>query len=179
MSDTHKLRIRIGDAEFEAEGSESSVKAQYDAFLQALAAQGAAEARAPAAPGSAPKDHIEQNGEPDESAGVDEALIEKAYLLGKDGLVSLKYLPKSDQREADALLLILFGYTTLKQADAVLGTQLTRAARQSGISIDRVDRALAKHDTLLLKGGARKGVKYSLNNQGRVKAQEMLKQMLT
>ena len=32
----HRLRVRIGDSEFEAEGDEVTVKEQYSLFLEAL-----------------------------------------------------------------------------------------------------------------------------------------------
>ena len=80
--------------------------------------------------------------------------------------------------ESDALLLLLYGYAQLRNQDQVLGTQLLRAAKQSGLNLERVDRALSKHESLLLKGGARKGTKYSLNNQGRTRAVEIMKAML-
>jgi hypothetical protein len=96
---------------------------------------------------------------------------------GKDG-ISLKYLPKGDNRDADAALLLLLGFWKLKGEEAVLGTHLIKAARVSGITLDRIDRALMKHKSLFLTGGARKGVRYTLNNQGKLKAQEMLKALL-
>lgn len=176
MADAQKLRIKIGDAEFEAEGSEASIKFQFDAFLAALSAANAA------APKALPPLNTggNGNGTPDRVDKVPEkTLIDRVFSLGKDGIVSLKYLPKGDQKEADALLLLLYGYATLKGADAVLGTQLIQAARVSGITLDRIDRAISKHEALLLKGGARKGMRYSLNNQGRVKAEEILMQMMT
>ena len=86
-------------------------------------------------------------------------------------MVSLNMLPsKSTTKESDTLLMLLYGYAVLKGQDMMLGTQLIRAARQSGISLDRIDRALVKYDSLLLKGGQRKGRKYGLNNQGKKKA---------
>lgn len=176
MAETHKLRIKIGDAEFEAEGSQESIKLQYDAFLAALAA---APKAAPASARSTSSSHSST----DTAAGANQdqdQLVAKAYNGDADkDLVSLKYLPKGETREADALLLLIYGYSKLKGAEAVLGTQLLRAARQSGLTLDRVDRHIVKHDAFLMKGGARKGMKYSLNNQGFVKAAELLSQLMT
>ncbi len=112
-----------------------------------------------------------------ESDTADADLINRAYLPVKD-LISLRYLPKTEMAESDALLLLLYGYEKLKGQDAVLGTQLLRAAKQSGLTFERVDRPLSRHESLLLKGGARKGTKYSLNNQGRIKAMEILRTLL-
>jgi hypothetical protein len=175
MAETHKLRIKIGDAEFEAEGSQESIKLQYDAFLAALAVT----PRAPAARGGEGGGGIDHGGGRTTTEDQDQ-LIAKAYIGDADkDLVSLRYLPKGENREADALLLLIYGYSKLKGAEAVLGTQLLRAARQSGLTLDRVDRHVAKYDSFLRKGGARKGMKYSLNNQGFVKAAELLDQLIT
>jgi hypothetical protein len=175
MTEAHKLRIKIGDAEFEASGTEETVKAQFEAFLAAVGA-GAGKTSTPKSQETPPGD---KNGEQlSGGAGADDDLLLQAVVVGKD-LVSLKYLPKGDNRDADALLLLLYAYSKLRKEDSVLGTQLLRAAKVSGLSLERVDRTMAKHESYILKGGARKGMKYSLNNQGKAKAQELLKQMLT
>jgi hypothetical protein len=173
MVETHKLRIKIGDAEFEAEGSQESIKLQYDAFLAALAAAPKASVVLPRAAGGSDAGHRGGDLVPDDQ------FITKAFNTDADkDLVSLKYLPKGEGREADALLLLIYGYSKLKGAEAVLGTQLLKAARQSGLTLDRVDRHIAKHDAFLMKGGTRKGMKYSLYNQGVTKAAEVLKLLM-
>lgn len=180
MSDPHKVTIKIGDAEFTAEGDKDVVAAQFTAFLAALSAQPAPVA-APAA--HAPSTPPAGGGEGNGAASVDLTgdyspdLVQKAFKVTKD-IISLNYLPKTAQKDSDALLLLLYGYSVLKGQEQVLGTQLIKAVRQSGITLARVDRALARHDSLLLKGGARKGVKYGLNNQGVKQAKEMLSALL-
>lgn len=173
MSDPHKVTIKIGDAEFSAEGDKETVAKQFEAFLAALAHKPSAPPPSPAAPATPAGG---SNGDDNGGATAEDAssdIVKKAFKASKD-IVSLNYLPRTSQKEADTLLLLLYGYAVLKGQDQVLGTQLIRAARQSGISLDRVDRAIGKHDSLLLKGGARKGVKYGLNNQGVKTAKEML-----
>jgi hypothetical protein len=176
MSDPHKVTIKIGDAEFSAEGDKDTVAAQFQAFLAALAMQPAPAATPPASPKITADDN-NGNGGADVTGDYDPETVRKAFKVTKD-IVSLNYLPKSAQKDSDALLLLLYGYAVLKGQDQVLGTQLIKAVRQSGITLARVDRALARHDSLLLKGGARKGVKYGLNNQGMKAAKEMLTALL-
>jgi len=167
----HKVRIKLGDAEFEAEGTEESVKQQYADFLAALAARPSPTSQQQHAPKPA-------DGKPLPAGSLDAALMDRVFNLDGD-LVSLQFLPKTETATADALMLLLYAYSTLKNQDMVLGTQLTRAARQSGLGIERVDRSFGKYETesLLLKGGAKKGTKYGLNNQGKVKAQEILNKL--
>ena len=52
-----------------------------------------------------------------------------------------------------------------------------KASAQSGLTIDRLDRVMAKNEPYCLKGGLKKGTYYSLNNQGLMKAGEVLRAM--
>ena len=188
----YKVRIKIGDAEFEAEGEKATVDAQFAAFLAAMSAQPkpAPAAHAPqplhASGAATAGDQGGGNGNGDGGGdngqngdALDSAMLKKAFSNAKD-MVSLNMLPnKSSSKESDTLLMLLYGFMVLKGQEMVLGTQLIRAARQSGITLARVDRAIAKYDTLLLKGGQRKGVKYGLNNQGQRKAKEMITELLS
>jgi hypothetical protein len=165
----HRVRIKIGDAEFEAEGSEESVKQQYADFLAAMAARPAATAtpKQQAPGGTTP---------PPDGAGITDDLMASVFKVDGD-LISLQFLPKGENVKADALMLLLYAYATLKNQQMVLGTQLVRAANQSGLGLERVDRSLDGYEgqNLVLKGGVRKGTKYGLNNQGKKKAEELLK----
>jgi hypothetical protein len=86
----------------------------------------------------------------------------------------LRLHPKGDNRDADALLLIIYGYFALKQQREVLSTQIGRSAAQTGLGIDRIDRVMAKNEPFCMRGGERKGTYYSLNNQGINRAKELL-----
>lgn len=175
MADVHKVRIKIGDAEFEAEGSEESVKLQFDSFLAALSARGTTTPQVQADRKTA------GNGfelPPPPSSGLEKAQLDRAFSI-KDNVVSLRVLPQTQTREADTLLMLVYGFAAIKSQDMVLGTQLIKAARVSGLNLDRIDRAIGRHDQYLLKGGARKGMKYGLNNPGRAAAEEMIRQLIT
>lgn len=83
-------------------------------------------------------------------------------------------LPKGQQKLADGLLLLLYGFRKLKQQEMVLSLDLMKAARQSGIQLPRLDRTLAKHKELVVEGGAGKGKRYGLNNLGITRAEEIM-----
>ena len=174
MADTHKMRVKIGDAEFEAEGSEEAVKAQFASFLDILKA-------APARQKPADKKPVDGNGAQADALDVltppGTDLLARVFQNDND-LVSLRLLPRTPNAASDTLLLLLYGYVHLKNEAMVLGTHLIKAAHQSGVKLDRIDRVIAKHDDLLLKGGARKGTKYGLNNRGKEKAKELMQKML-
>jgi hypothetical protein len=171
MPDVHRIKVKLGDAEFEAEGSQEAVQAQYDRFLEAVALIGAKPAKTP--PNSLREKHVFT---PD--AEFDDALMSRVFELRDDGLVVLRVQPTTDERDADALVMLLFGYRRLKNEQQVLATQLLKAARQSGLGIERVDRAIATYmPRFILRGGQRKGTTYTLTTQGAVRAEEVIEQM--
>src|ERR1043166_6447097 len=100
-------------------------------------------------------------------------MLARMFELRADGVIALRVLPKGDEREADAFLLILYGYRRLKGDEDILGTQLLRSAQHSGIDTYRPAHALASYDRYVIRGGQRKGSTYSLNNQGIIKAEEI------
>jgi hypothetical protein len=171
----HKVRIKIGDAEFEAEGSEESVKQQYADFLGALENRRAAPPP-PVNPAAQKQQAATGENASTTVSSLDADLLNKVFKLDGD-LVSLHFLPRGDNVRADALMLLLYGYATLKNQAMVLGTQLVRAANQSGLGLDRVDRSLESYESqnMVLRGGVRKGTKYGLNNPGKIRAEELLK----
>jgi hypothetical protein len=58
-----------------------------------------------------------------------------------------------------------------------LVTQLAIAARQSGINVERIDRAISAREGLFIKGGSRRGGKYQINNRGVQHAESLLRGM--
>jgi hypothetical protein len=169
MIGSHRIKIKLGDAEFEAEGSEQSVQAQYELFLGALERKTVKEPGTPT-----PKANGAPEGERRENLGAfDDNMQARIFELRQDGIVALRVLPKGNDREADALILLLYGYRRLKNEENVLATHLLRAAQYSGVSVYRPAHALAVHDQFLIRGGQKKGSTYSLNNQGVTKAEEI------
>lgn len=171
MADGHKIKVKFGDMEFEAEGDQSVVEEQFRIFMETVSA----------GVSPAPK-HTTQNeiyvrdniSDTDHVGGVNKALIERTF-LDKGGVVSLKVLPqKSKSRSSDSLMLLLYGYYLLHEDDNVLATQLMKAARQSGLPIDRIDRFLTTQKDFVGRGGSRRSTRYSLNNRGLTKAKELL-----
>jgi hypothetical protein len=160
----HRIKIKLGDAEFEAEGAEATVQAQYEQFLSTFERIGQK---------SVPPQVTNSTLEKPPAGALDDALLGRIFDVRQDGVVALKVLPKGDGKEADAFLLILYGYRRLKQEEDVLGTHLLRAAEYSGLTAYRPAQALAAHERYVIRGGHKKGSTYSLNNQGVTKAEEI------
>jgi hypothetical protein len=163
--DSYKLHLKIGPHEFSAEGPVDVVKQDFElwnSMIRDLPAQ----PTPPAAPEQNNAAAI-NNGAPAKDQ------IEKVYVVDeRRDMLSLRVLPRSDDRYADALLLLLLGHKIIKGADETMVTQLKPALRQSGCMIDRIDQIAAKYvrQGFLNKGGMGKGGRYSLTNSGAEKA---------
>jgi hypothetical protein len=186
---TQRIKIRIGDAEFEAEGPVALVKEQFEAFMAVVKEHaiprakniesspdtgtiGAVGGLAVLASGVA--------GAPatlSEATPITDELLTRVYRRDGDG-ISLLGLPRTDQPSADALVALLYGYRRLLNRTAVNGYTLIRAAKQSGVVIPRVDTSLAKRTDFVLAAGAKRGRMYSLNNPGVVYAEELLRKIV-
>jgi hypothetical protein len=193
MTEIRRVKMKFGDAEFEADVPEDRIQPMYDRFIFTLEQRGRtphktidagrrpfADASAPIASpfviSSAGDTEAKPSVAPSESADI--RLLRRLFDLRQDGVVTLKALPPGAERRAEALLLILYGYRWLKNEEGVLATQLLRAADQSGISIRCAAYELAPYGRFVNRIGQRKGSAYSLNHEGLAMAQEISSKML-
>ena len=108
----------------------------------------------------------------------DRSILTRIFALRDDGAVTLKVLPKGGDTNADAVLLLLYGYYRLKNEEYVLVTQLFRAAEQSGIPVRRPVSRYVRNSSLVVRGGQRKGSHFSLSRQGIVMAEEITAKLI-
>ena len=172
MNTPYKLHVKIGHAEFEAEGSEKSVKEQFDQFLAAIGQKTHTDINSNGQQAAQSADNGSRNTE------VDATILAKAFRELDDQL-SLLHLPPTETQQADALLLILYGYHRLKDQAAVGVMQLMGCARQSGLQIERADRTIASHMQFVNRGGYKRGSRYGLNNRGIAHCEEILREMFS
>lgn len=169
--DTYKLRVKIGDFEFDAEGPEDSVKQQFEAFKEIVLQ---------AAP-KAEKKEERQEGDVEHKPLTNTIPLDKIIQYDSaTGDIILTALPQGDYQEAKAVLLLLLGYKLNKNEENVLVTDLMNGLRRSGCPVGRLDRALAPYSgTYVFKTGIGKGGRYRLTLQGTKEAfnigQEILK----
>ena len=154
--DTHKLKMKIGPHEFEAEGTQDAVEKQFEAFKELVKSN-------PPAPDPAPYPKIveKKNGGAGEDLNLD-------TIIKIDGeKASLTAHPSGQDPQGEAVLLILLGHKVLRAAEQVSGILLLGGMTQSGFQIDRVDRTVASLPAgEVMRTGAKKGVKYRLTNSG-------------
>lgn len=172
MDIPHKIHVKLGDSEFMAEGSETTVKEQFDRFLDALS-KFTADPKTKQPP---VLDTSKSAQPPGEMKLLDQNLMDRVYRQDDRVGLSLRVRPSTATQIADAILLLLYGYVTIKGEHDVLAARLTKSMSQTGLTFDRVDRVMASasYDGLITETGQRGGKRYGLNNAGLAKAQELL-----
>ena len=97
----------------------------------------------------------------------------------KRNLITLKVHPTGDKRDADAILLLLYGYLKIQNQDELLVTKIKDSMESSGLRPQRIDRALTTYinQNLILKTGRGKGGKYRLATTGLSRAESLAKEL--
>jgi hypothetical protein len=160
-----KLHVKIGNSEFNAEGPQEWVKEAYERFLQSCPANTNSSASSQDSANTLPL-----------ANPLDQGLMERAFIV-KEDVVSLRHLPTVEtvNRTADAAILVLYGFKRLLKIEDVPVMKLNEGLRQSGITVERLDRYINVHSQLYRRGGARSGGRYSLTNSGETQADKWLK----
>jgi hypothetical protein len=184
---SERLKIKLGNAEFEAEGSPASVKERFEQFLALIEKQpAAAPHNTTITPDTGPlvTDSVPPTVQAtaatlsgDGIVTVSEDVLSRVFRRDDD-VVSLLALPKGDSPDADALIALLYAFQRLLNKSHVTGVTLMTAARQSGVSIPRIDTVLKSKADLVMAAGARRGRRYSLNNRGNVYAETLVRRMI-
>jgi hypothetical protein len=180
MTEVRRLKMKIGEAEFEADVPENEVQPMYHQFLSMLERRSQAAVSLPTTGAKADQrpaiEATVRAGSSVQSLAdtFDDALLARIFDLREDGAVTLKVLPPTGpDTNADAMLLLLYGYRRLKNEDYVLATQLFRAAAQSGITLRRSVNEYMRNSRFVIRGGQRKGSHYALSSHGLAMAKEI------
>jgi hypothetical protein len=195
MTEFRRLKMKIGEAEFEADVPENEVHPMYCQFLSMLERRSQLPTQLPTRiPTQIPlglfgADGTEPNSDQHEPVFAttardgsalefhgetfDQASLRRIFDLRQDGAVTLKVLPTGPDTHADAMLLILYGYYRLRNETYVLATRLFRSAEQSGIPLPRATNEYVRNSRFVIRGGQRKGSHYALSSQGLAMAQEI------
>lgn len=181
MENNSKLRVKVGVHEFEAEGPSEQVTAQYNAWKDLID-------KAPSAPNPAQRPVFPANAVTELKTREGCAAPWDIFSSGDmhDGdLMSLRvHPPTGETRDADAILLVLFGYRKAGNEGAgvaeVQVTKLKDSLDHSGLKISRIDRAAAPYVKAgyILKTGRGKGGIYRLTVTGYAKAEEMAQRLV-
>lgn len=157
-----KIRIKIGEHEFEAEGPPDSVQAQFETFRQLISAAAIKPTEKPI------QNEVEVVQNKMVNGNIAHVPLERIMRVS-GRIVSLTAIPASTE---DAALLIMLGHKDLKNAESVTGQELGDGLAQSGRPVPRTDRIMEKaiHSAYVLKSGLKRSSRYRLSNVGHQKA---------
>ncbi len=150
--ETQKLKIKIGEHEFEAEGPVEVVNVQFETWKEMIAT-------APAKPKeTAPEKPIDKN------APLPHLTLDKIMKV-EGRIVSLTARAETVDETA---LLILLGQKELRGNQEVTGSEIMDGLRQSGYAISRADTLMDKlsADGNVITVGVHRSRRYRLSNSG-------------
>jgi hypothetical protein len=168
--ETIKIKVKVGQHEFEAEGPSELIQSQFQDFKELIATS------------EKHKDDtcaVSKN-QDKTPAGTPFALqppIAPTSLYDKimrvEGrIVSLTVRAATEQ---DAVLLMMLGQKTYRGNDTVTGNEIMEGLQRSGVIVPRVDRVMERlvSDGLVIRIGAHRATRYRFINQGMTRAQEL------
>ena len=177
MDNAYRLKIKIGDHEFEAEGPADAVQKQFETFKELILS-------APLSPVAKPQDGLEGQDEDADAEIKNDLPSDVDSRLGKimrvnQRVVSLTARPGTVR---DAIILILYGHKILRQSEEVTGGEIMDGLTTTGgFSISRVDRMLESlgRDGSVIVIGERRAKRYRLTNTGSNVARTVAQQVLS
>lgn len=184
--DVVKLRIKFGVDELEAEGTQEFVEKQRDIFMERI------KNRLPAKPvaddlllADATKSQNGRSSSEDDGskatiANLPVSLADMKKIATQEGdTITLTAVPSGETADEDSLKLLLLAHKVMRSVDSVQTDDLLAGMKQSGRSLDRLDRVFGRIDpSLILRTGVKRGTKYRLTNPGVVKAKAIAEQLL-
>ena len=166
----YRLKVKIGEHEFDADGPAETVKEQFEVFQDLIA--------------SLSKDIVETTTPATNIAAPAPQPVVQATVPNVDRIfhadarvISLTVPPTS---ETDAVLLILYGQGYYRKNENPTGSEIIDGMEQSGYRTPRIDRilgSLASEGAVIITG-ARRGKRYRLTNQGFTRAEEIVRDAL-
>jgi hypothetical protein len=170
----HRLKIKIGDHEFEAEGPVEIVQAQFDAFKE-LVTTAPPKVITPT-PREPEKPH-DESGTPQNGNG-DAAQLNLDSIMRVSGrVISLTVRAASIP---DAALLVMLGQRHFRGTENVTGAQILDGLRESGHPMERIDRVMQPLSTSgdVITIGMHRSKTYRLTNAGMTRAREIARSLI-
>jgi hypothetical protein len=166
--DNYRIKIKIGEHEFEAEGPVEAVQSQFDMFKQLIANQ-------PQRINTTEKAAKQAELEAAPTRHFDIQLDQICQVSGR--VVSLTVKPAA---EATAAMLIMLGQKVFRENDTVTASEIKDGLEQSGYRPTRIDRIMQPlaDEGSVIRIGQRKGTRYRFTNQGVARAKDLAKTAL-
>jgi hypothetical protein len=171
--------MKIGNHEFEADGEEETVQRGFAAWQDMVARAPVVSASVSVGTNTVVRGEADDTGTAGlifDHQGWDRIIRRE----GKEGReLYLTVLPAGADRTADAVLVLMLAHKVFNHLDSVGGSPLLRGLHRSGYRPQRVDRMVEPYmQTLVLRGGTRRGVRYRLSTAGVNKAMIVARELM-
>jgi hypothetical protein len=166
--ETYRLKMKVGEHEFDATGPTDAVQAQFTTFTALIASvMKIVPLHTPSVPQTATTEHKSTGGA---------VSVEKIIMRQEGRMVSVTRRGRSLE---DDVLLVLLGQKSLRNNDTVTGGEITTGLRLSGRVVGRVNYELDKMTAAgdVITTGTGRARRYRLTNQGLVKAQGLARSL--
>lgn len=176
MPDETRLKIKVGEHEFEAAGSPDDVREQYKMFMELVATMGRSPAPLPQIPSNQDTPASELPATTNSASSNDAALPKIMNLEGR--VVSMTIRPKS---LSDGVMLLMLGHKVLRNSEWTTGAELLDGLKTTGgLAFDRIDRLMEKlnSDGDIIITGERRAKKYRMTNAGMTRARQLAQDLL-
>jgi hypothetical protein len=168
----YRLKIKIGEHEFEAEGPADVVQSQFAAFKDLVGSIGVEKPRL--------ADAVAESADPakDTNNNTSAPLPMEKIMRAEGRLISLTVRAASIQ---DAILALLLGQRQYRANDSVTGSEILDGLRESGQAVSRIDHTLNQlsDEGSVITIGAHRGRRYRLTNAGVSRAQNVVRSMIS
>jgi hypothetical protein len=163
--DNAKLKVKVGEHEFEAEGPSDIVQAQFETFKKLI--------------DGGPK---QETARKQEAPAATKPSQESELMLDRICKVAGRVVSLTVKPElvTDAAMLVMLCQRQFREIEAVTASEIKDGLEQSGYRIDRLDRIMQPlaDDGSLVRIGARKGTRYRFTNPGFAKSQEIAREVI-
>ena len=173
--ETHRIKIKIGDAEFEAEGKPELVKSQFEGFLAVVGHRPTVSVK----PQEQVTPHTGKNassGQVKRHGKIDEATLSRVFKM--DDPLSLMATPDTDNPEADAILVLIYAHTEMNGNPDVTSGALLKSMAKTGLNVKRMSQTIEARRELIRSVGIKKGTRHSLNNRGIAESEKLIRAMV-
>jgi hypothetical protein len=172
----YKLKIKLGNHEFEAEGPAEAVQRQFQDFKDLVVAvpDHSEKTTQSETPELKNPDALIQ---PAAAPRIDSSVILDKIFRQKERVISLTAPPAS---ETDAVLLVLYGQRFYRENENATGSEILDGMSESGYRkprIDRILKGLADEGEVIITG-AHRGKRYRLTNKGHAHAETIARDTL-
>lgn len=169
----YRLKIKVGEHEFEAEGPADVVQSQFAAFRDLIGMIGIEKTRT-----STENTIAMSESEKPVNNGVPGTLPLEKIMRAEGRLISLTVRAASIQ---EAILAVMLGQRQFRANDSVTGSEILDGLRESGQAVSRIDHTLNQlsDDGSVITIGAHRGRRYRLTNAGVSRAQGIARSMIS